>query len=553
MALSRLAFPDSLPVMEPAVRCTPRRPAAPTLFVECTLTYQHDFNTGIQRVVRNILRHSAAVAATHGYQVVPVVLENGQFFSADAGRVLGHKQRPDEVLEREASLTAEPESASAEAASAARRPSLARTLWHLALRGLASLLPFERAHRFLYAPPDRFGLAHCLALKWLPARPVAATPTAMPASLPLVPGFAEPVSLDAFDDLEGCLLLLLDASWPLPIWPAVERFKARGGHVAGVVYDLIPITHPATCAGEATAVFASWIRNHRRHSDALVCISRSVATQLRAFLQADVVTGAPDGGVPINHFHLGSELDLIDPVEGIRPGFGTPFETDAPVFLMVGSIEPRKNHGFVLDAFDRFWGQGGQATLVVVGRQDWNSERLLARIAGHDQLGQQLFVLRDASDAELDHGYRHASALVIASEAEGFGLPIVEAFQHGLPILCSDIPVFREIADRRATFFDLAIADNLTVALTAFCRRHERWNRWIRQPQRRLDRHTNPLSRALLSLYRAAERRHRTRRPQPWLNWHESTAQLIGAVIRRHSLVEGKPDRDNAPSVQPMA
>ena len=538
MALSRVTFPDSIPT--PAalpIQRTSRAPSGPILFVECTHTYRHDLNTGIQRVVRNILRHSATIAATHGYRVVPVVLENGQFFSADAEKVLMDKQRSAAPSEPEfptaVAVEASPEPTS-EPTPPDRRRSPARLLWHLALRVLATLLPFERAHRLLYAPPDRFGLAYCLSLRWLRARHAEPAPiplpTPVPTSMPIVPEFAVPVGLDQFDDLDGCLLLLLDSSWPIPLWPAVERFKRRGGHVAGVVYDLIPITHPMSCADEVSTVFITWIRNHLRHSETLVCISRSVADQLKAFFQAEAGTAV--GGVSIDHFHLGAELDLIHPVDGVRPEISALFDTDAPIFQMVGSIEPRKNHGYVLDAFDRFWDRGGRATLVIVGRQDWKSDHLLARIAGHRQLGRQLFIVRDASDAELDYGYRHASALVIASAAEGFGLPIVEAFQHGLPILCSDIPVFREIADGHATFFDLGAPNGLAEALDAFCRKHERWNRWIRRPLQRLDRRDDPLARVLQRFYRAMERGRRTRRPQPWLSWRQSTEQLIDAVMR---------------------
>jgi alpha-1,2-rhamnosyltransferase len=111
-----------------------------------------------------------------------------------------------------------------------------------------------------------------------------------------------------------------------------------------------------------------------------------------------------------------------------------------------------------------------------------------------------LFLLRDATDSELDHAYRHASALVIASSIEGFGLPVAEAFQHGLPVLCSDIPVFREIADGRAAFFGLDSPDSLTAALRSFCQTHD-----------------------------IATRHERT--PQGWYTWRESTDQLLTTVL----------------------
>jgi alpha-1,2-rhamnosyltransferase len=138
---------------------------------------------------------------------------------------------------------------------------------------------------------------------------------------------------------------------------------------------------------------------------------------------------------------------------------------------------------------------------VIVGRQSWMMPAFLERVARHPQRDRRLFVLRDASDAELDHCYRQASALVIASEIEGFGLPIVEAFQRGLPVLCSDIAVFREIADGRATFFNLSDPGHLANALSEFCRR-------------------------------VAPGARRQRDPQGWIGWRESTEQLFAAIIR---------------------
>jgi glycosyltransferase involved in cell wall biosynthesis len=90
-----------------------------------------------------------------------------------------------------------------------------------------------------------------------------------------------------------------------------------------------------------------------------------------------------------------------------------------------------------------------------VGGYGWKSEGLINRITKHPRYGRNLYLIRDASDRDLNRLYNICSALIIASLAEGFGLPIVEAFNHGASVLCSDIPVFREVAGERAEFFDL--------------------------------------------------------------------------------------------------
>jgi O-antigen biosynthesis alpha-1,2-rhamnosyltransferase len=465
------------------------RPRRRTLYVECTHTYVSDVNTGIQRVVRNVLRYAPEIAAQYGFDVVPVILENGRFIVADLSVVLSDKQR--RRLER-----LQQEMVVQEAEQTARRTvpmrhmilKLCRPAWRGFIWTLARLLPFAPVVGFLYAPPGRFGLAGCILFPWRLVRGQVRFERPAPPVSP---------DLDLRPVSAADALLLLDSSWHLPVWPAVQRFKMRGGMVISVAYDLIPISHPEACVPELVASFEQWFRNVTHLVDGYVAISQATAAAL-----ADYLTG--EGGrarhqPPIAHFYLGSELDFHLGDEDVRPAIRDMFRTDAHVFLMVGSIEPRKKHAFVLDAFDRLWAAGGDGCLVIIGRQGWRTEDLLERIGNHPESGKRLHVLRDASDSELDHAYRNASALIIASEAEGFGLPVVEAFQRGLPVLCSDIPVFREIADGRATFFSLDHPDRLACAIMDFATKHDPATRWERSPTE-------------------------------WLTWRESTVQLFAAM-----------------------
>jgi O-antigen biosynthesis alpha-1,2-rhamnosyltransferase len=137
--------------------------------------------------------------------------------------------------------------------------------------------------------------------------------------------------------------------------------------------------------------------------------------------------------------------------------------------------------------------------LAIIGNYGWKCEEFLARAEAHPLRGKQLFLLRDVSDRELDYAYRHASALVIASEIEGFGLPVAEAIQRGLPVLCSDIPVFREVADGKVVFFGLEDPANLAREVERFIDGRSPKQRW-------------------------------TRTPHPWIGWRESAEQLFDAI-----------------------
>ncbi len=120
---------------------------------------------------------------------------------------------------------------------------------------------------------------------------------------------------------------------------------------------------------------------------------------------------------------------------------------------MVGTIEPRKAHAQVLDALDLLWDNGEQPTLVIVGKKGWHVDELVERLARHPQNGRSLFWLSEVDDAQLETFYTQADGLILASEAEGFGLPIIEAARHDKPLFLRDLPVFREVAGEHATYF----------------------------------------------------------------------------------------------------
>ena len=473
----------------PAPTATPAlTPERLTIFVECTHTYHSDLNTGIQRVVRNVLRNAPSIAAQHGYDIVPVIFEGNELRCVESARVLADKMH--EARETPDAVVPAPPPRNWKGHVRA----LLGPAWRAFIRTVTIVIPSESVRRFLYAPPSQPGLArYIVALAHLlqGRREVQAAPS------------NDTNSLDRFARYDGSILLLLDSSWALPIWPAAQRFKQRGGTVVGVVYDLIPITHVHTCVPELTQAFGNWLAGHFRVTDAFVCISKSVADSLTDYIRKGSRGRALLSKARIGYFHLGSELDFVDPTKPVRQSIKDIFDEERHSFLMVGSIEPRKMHSYVLDAFDRLWARGGAGALIIVGRHGWKTEDFLERVATHPQLGKQLFIFRDTSDSELDYVYKNASSLVIASEIEGFGLPVVEAFQRGLPVLCSDIPVFREIADGKATFFDLSSPANLSDALEDFCAKVDLKVR-------------------------------RQREPQSWISWQQSTEQLLAEVIDVH-------------------
>jgi glycosyltransferase involved in cell wall biosynthesis len=133
--------------------------------------------------------------------------------------------------------------------------------------------------------------------------------------------------------------------------------------------------------------------------------------------------------------------------------------------LIVGSIEPRKNHRLAFDAFNAYRKAGGDWDLVVVGRAGWHCDGIISEMMASPGYGQTLHWFDDADDALLACIYREAGALIIPSHIEGFGLPLVEGAHWGRSVIASDIPVFREIGEDFANFFEPTDAAHLAARL----------------------------------------------------------------------------------------
>ena len=148
--------------------------------------------------------------------------------------------------------------------------------------------------------------------------------------------------------------------------------------------------------------------------------------------------------------------DPADVSEGLP--YGVP---DPPFVLFVGTIQPRKGLGVLLDAIGSL---RGAVKLVVVGRKGWRAksdvERLMAAIAT-----ERVTYFPSVSPGPLRALYRKAAAVVVPSLAEGFGLPVLEALAEGTDVVASDIPVFRELYGSNPIYFSPLNARELAEAI----------------------------------------------------------------------------------------
>ena len=273
----------------------------------------------------------------------------------------------------------------------------------------------------------------------------------------------------AIDIHPGDLLFMIDSSWQrypdfVPVFESVRRL---GGRIVTVVYDLIPLRMPQFCGAGLVEVFKRWFDLAVRHSDMLLCISGAVRDDVAAYLDEHGMH--PPHPLRLDYWRLGADIVPDSAGQAIRPEVAAmAADSASPLFLMVGTIEPRKGHVAVLDAFDALWNEGSQARLCLAGKEGWEVGTLMQRIRRHPELGRRLFFVERFTDAEINLCYSRAQALLAASVAEGYGLPIVEAAQHQVPVIASDIAVFREVAGAGAEYFPLGDQDALMALIRRF-------------------------------------------------------------------------------------
>jgi len=276
----------------------------------------------------------------------------------------------------------------------------------------------------------------------------------------LIPYYDDPAFPPTIEIEAGDKLLLLDASWGMTeeYLPILRRVSDRGGQIISVIYDLIPLLQPFSVSADLTQRFEEWFEVVVLKSDAVMCISQCVVTEFCDYVARHDYRTKPH--FRVGWWRLGADFEPANP-NSVSAKAREIARDDAPFFLSVGTLEPRKGYAIALAAFDRLWRAGFDARYVVIGRPGWQSESIEMRIKQHPEFGRRLIWLDDASDADLRYCYECARALVFPSAFEGFGLPLVEAARHGLPIIASDLPIFREIGGDHPRYFKLLDAADL--------------------------------------------------------------------------------------------
>jgi glycosyltransferase involved in cell wall biosynthesis len=209
-----------------------------------------------------------------------------------------------------------------------------------------------------------------------------------------------------------------------------------------LTHDIIPISHPQFARpGE-----------DQRHRERMVTVLKTAA---------GVIGNSQATLDELARFAAAEQLAMppaivawlgTDPL----PAVPTQQHSGRATFVTVGTIEGRKNHLLLLSVWQRLIERLGDAAprLLIIGQRGWEAEDAFQRLDRDETLRQSVVELGRCGDTELAEHLASARALLFPSFAEGYGLPLIEALAAGVPVIASDLPVFRELCGAIPTYAD---------------------------------------------------------------------------------------------------
>lgn len=248
----------------------------------------------------------------------------------------------------------------------------------------------------------------------------------------------------------GDIFFDLDAVWNNTYKRSVllPDLKRYGVKISVYVYDIIPITHPQYTHSNTRFNFMNYIGAYLQYADAIIVSAKST---LDAIYELCDKLGLPH--VPGYVSWLGSDFSGVAKAKEDAIPKEVIEAANSKYILNIGTIEPRKNHTLLLDAFE----QGlfdKDVKLIFAGKIGWNVEKLAKRIEEHPEKDKRFYHFIGLSDEAIEYLYTHAFMVAFPTFIEGFGLPIVESLERGTPVLASDVPVLREVGRDYCEYFD---------------------------------------------------------------------------------------------------
>ncbi len=379
----------------------------PKIYIDCSNTYNSGLNTGIQRVVKSVINHREIVSKKLDVQIESVFFRDNAFYIFNTN-IIKNKQSENKIKLK---LT------------------LKKT--YKSFKNLLStILPTFLSEKLNSATFNIF--LNNLADRFLS---------------PLKKNKEKEVEF-----MKNDILLLMDSMW-LNNHKFLMHLKTKEVKIINVIYDFIPLTFPHFFDKHLVQSFENWYKNSVNYVDYYLAISQTVKIDSFEYMKNNFDENIKKE--KFDYFYLGANLEQnANNNETIKQEYKEIFNKEN-TYISVSTLEPRKNHIFILESFEILWNKNIDVKLVFIGKIGWKIDNLLKKIRNHKQYNKRLFLLNSVDDHELIYAYKNSKALIFASFIEGFGLPIIESLYNNLPVIASNIPIHKEIGKNNISYFDL--------------------------------------------------------------------------------------------------
>ena len=486
------------------------------ILIDCSETYNDDLNTGIQRVVRNIAERSERMSEKLNVPIIPIVLGANGYISLktflnkknnmnsdvsdvsdvndvnDVNNYYNNKSKVKINVKEKVKIILR-ERLNIDKTKNTYR--ILKVIWQR----------LERLKYFFISLKQMFNPLWRL-LKRLKYFVMDFTQMSNPFI----------INDDIIFPEENDILLLIDSFWNYYYNNYYFKFfckniKKKNGVIIVAVYDIIPLTNPEFFEKDLTLRFRKALNKFIKLSDGVLTISQSEMKIIKGYFNNYLNNNNNNNlhnntfhikkNKPTSFFYLGYDFknktcciqntvqysnnsksynaganavaanintnsgtdsirenlfQLVDSVKQLNNIHKTDLTTSRiyRIYLMVGTIEPRKGYNYAFEAFEDLWKNGFDGVLIIVGKIGWNIDMLIKKFNDSVYYNKKFYVFNDLNDDELNFLYSSANALICASLREGFGLPLVEAMHRNIPVLASDISVFREVGADYPIYFN---------------------------------------------------------------------------------------------------
>ncbi len=246
----------------------------------------------------------------------------------------------------------------------------------------------------------------------------------------------------------ACLVNLGTSWWIKDYFLRVRHAQRRFGiRYIPFIHDCIPLLLPEHCSAALVAEFAQWFAGIAAHADGFLANSACTASDATRILDRVL----PGAGLPHAVIRLDAKPDAAPDTQAL------PIPDDEPFVLVVGTIEARKNHLLVFQAWLtmlRKHGPEAVPRLVCVGKPGWLAEPALNLLRASPALAAKVTILHGISDLVLATLYRRALFSIYNSFYEGWGLPVSESLGHGRAVVLPRHSALVEAGTPGGIFFD---------------------------------------------------------------------------------------------------